>query len=522
MIVDAFTVAGGYPVRPEPLGVEQLRQAMDRNGVERAMTMSLRAIQVDAAVGNDYICSVAREDPRILPVAVVDPRDVLRAEQVIAAAVAGGAVALAFHLTAIPCPPGSILFRRALKQAAATGLPLVFVANAAGQLTQIAEMTRDAGCDRVLLAGASYHHLGELMALLEEFPHIWAEASWQVSPGSVALLARSGHSGRVLFGSMAPMRPVRPALNMVAEADLTPEEKWDILGRNALRFLGREAEAVAATGPEPEILGTPPVPAIDVHCHFRVMPEQPSTCLGGADIQRELERFNIECAVVSSTAAYKDDLNVGNQETLDHLDLFERMRGSVVVNPHHLADSVRWLDLAARDPRIAHVTINPLSTYESYTSPQWIHLFAEIAARRLPVFYNTGGQDLYRRSATATVQGHLFKVRGAPADEVAMFRRIDQLYPHTPVIIGHGHGLEGLDLARTCRNIHLELCTSYPEQNVYRRAVDAVGAERVLFGTDLEMISPAFVCGSIWEAGLTEEEARLVFRDNARRLLELP
>ena len=166
------------------------------------------------------------------------------------------------------------------------------------------------------------------------------------------------------------------------------------------------------------------------------MPEQPSTCLGGADIQRELDRFGITCAVVSSTAAYKDDLNAGNQETLDHLAQFDRMRG-------------------------------------------------------------------------------------APADEVAMFRRVDQLYPDTPVIIGHGHGLEGLDLARTCRNIHLELCTSYPEQNVYRRAIDAVGAERVLFGTDLEMISPAFVCGSIWEAGLSDAEARKVFRDNARRLLRL-
>ena len=69
--------------------------------------------------------------------------------------------------------------------------------------------------------------------------------------------------------------------------------------------------------------------------------------------------------------------------------------------------------------------------------------------------------------------------------------------------------------------MHLELCTSYPEQNVYRRAIDAVGAERVLFGTDLEMISPAFVYGSIWEAGLSDGEARLVFRDNARRLLGL-
>ena len=39
---------------------------------------------------------------------------------------------------------------------------------------------------------------------------------------------------------------------------------------------------------------------------------------------------------------------------------------------------------------------------ERYGSSGWMRLFAEIAARRLPVFYNTGGQDIYRRSPVAT------------------------------------------------------------------------------------------------------------------------
>ena len=147
---------------------------------------------------------------------------------------------------------------------------------------------------------------------------------------------------------------------------------------------------------------------------------------------------------------------------------------------------------------------------------------AEIAARRLPVFYNTGGQDLYRRSPVATQQGHLYKVRGASPDEVNMFRRIDEIFPDMPIIVGHGHGLEGLELARTCRNIYLDLCSTYPEQNVYRRAIDAVGSDRILFGTDLELISPAFVLGSMWEAQLTEEQQRMILRENARRILKLP
>ena len=46
MIVDAFAVAGGYQARPIEVGLDQLRAAMDKNGVNAAMTMSLRSIRV--------------------------------------------------------------------------------------------------------------------------------------------------------------------------------------------------------------------------------------------------------------------------------------------------------------------------------------------------------------------------------------------------------------------------------------------------------------------------------------------
>ena len=522
MIVDSFTAVGGCQNRPIKLGIDQLRRAMDKNGVDLAMTFSLRSVQVDAVLGNEYIYSIAQEDARILPVAVVDPRSSQHLDRTLDSAVTNEAVALAFHMTGISCPPNSILFRRSLKAAAATSKPLIFVDNIAGRLTQLAEMTRDLGCRKVLFAGASYHRADELLAILEEFDHIYVENSWQVTPGIVGLLAGGDRSDRILFGSMAPTRPMRPALNMVAESSLPDSQKTDVLARNALRFLGREDQAAKVVDQAPEVLGMPQVPAIDVHCHFRVVPHLLSNCLGGADIKKELERFNIEWAATSATAAYKDDMNIGNEEMLKGIETFERNLGSVVVNPHHLEDSVKWLEIAAKHPRIAHVTINPESTYELYSSPGWLRLFAEIAVRKLAILWNTGGQDLNRRDPQAALHGHLWKMRGAPRDKVEMFRRVDELFPDTPVILGHGYGLEGLELAKKCKNFYLDLCTSYPEQNVYRRAVDMVGAERVVFGSDLEMISPAFVLGSVWEADLDEHEHRMIMRENACRILKLP
>ena len=84
-------------------------------------------------------------------------------------------------------------------------------------------------------------------------------------------------------------------------------------------------------------------------------------------------------------------MNIGNEEMLKGIKTFERTLGSIVVNPHHLEDSIKWLDIAAGHPRVAHVTLGPDTTYEQYDSPAWLRLFAEIAARNLAVFWNTSG-----------------------------------------------------------------------------------------------------------------------------------
>ena len=166
MIVDSFTAVGGCQNRPIKLGIDQFRRAMDKNGVDLAMTFSLRSVQVDAVLGNEYLYSIAKKDARILPVAVVDPRSSQHLDRTLDSAVTNEAVALAFHMTGISCPPNSILFRRSLKAAAATSKSLIFVDNIAGRLTQLAEMTRDLGCRKVLFAGASYHRADELLAIL--------------------------------------------------------------------------------------------------------------------------------------------------------------------------------------------------------------------------------------------------------------------------------------------------------------------------------------------------------------------
>ena len=57
---------------------------------------------------------------------------------------------------------------------------------------------------------------------------------------------------------------------------------------------------------------------------------------------------------------------------------------------------------------------------------------------------------------------------------------------------------------------------------IYRRAIDLVGADRILFASDFPLLSQGRCLAQVREAGLQEEEQRLILGENARRLLRLP
>ena len=57
---------------------------------------------------------------------------------------------------------------------------------------------------------------------------------------------------------------------------------------------------------------------------------------------------------------------------------------------------------------------------------------------------------------------------------------------------------------------------------IYRQAIDLVGADRILFASDFPLLSQGRCLTHVRDAGLREEEQRLILGENARRLLRLP
>ncbi len=92
-------------------------------------------------------------------------------------------------------------------------------------------------------SGTSWKQARLHVDLAREFPNVILEITFtSVVEGIIEYMVREIGSTRVLYGSDAPMRDPYPQFGWVAYADLTEEEKENILGKNMQKILQRCAK----------------------------------------------------------------------------------------------------------------------------------------------------------------------------------------------------------------------------------------------------------------------------------------
>jgi hypothetical protein len=111
-------------------------------------------------------------------------------------------------------------------------------------------------------------------------------------------------------------------------------------------------------------------------------------------------------------------------------------------------------------------------------------------------------------------------------------------FPQLPFVVPHfgaGYLREALMLCDLCPNVYLDTSSSnswmrYEEahldlRTVFKRALDVAGPQRLLFGTDSSFFPRGWNTSvfetqskALYEIGVTEEIARLIFHDNLIRL----
>lgn len=237
-IVDVLTCFGIDRSGGAERRLEDLLAVLERHGVERALTLSLRAVHYAGPEGNDETYAVCARHEVLEPVGVVDPRRYFDCFDEIDRRVDQGFRVFRFFPDIQGWSVEGANFLRICEKLAEVGARAMLPAGGAGQPTQIARAVSTMELP-TLLIGAGYGIMGEVMAVLESHRNVYTDAHVMDTPFALETLMSAGPR-QVVFGSNSPERYFESPLLMCQYAEMSAEAKQDYLRHNALAFLGEE------------------------------------------------------------------------------------------------------------------------------------------------------------------------------------------------------------------------------------------------------------------------------------------
>jgi predicted TIM-barrel fold metal-dependent hydrolase len=180
-----------------------------------------------------------------------------------------------------------------------------------------------------------------------------------------------------------------------------------------------------------------------------------------------------------------------------------RIIGFIRVNPHLQEHALKSIREGVTMHGFRGVKYHPRNEAFPINSEELSYPLAELAAKlRVPILIHTGEPDTYGY-AQPTLVGDL-------ADS----------FPDLTLIIGHmGKRLyeDAILVATWFENVLLE--TSFRSPRDIARAVRKVGADRVIYGSDMPFGIPEIEMLKVRVCDISEEEKEMVLGDNVARIL---
>ena len=225
-----------------------------------------------------------------------------------------------------------------------------------------------------------------------------------------------------------------------------------------------------------------------------------------------MDDLGVDLAISATMSLLSGRWEEGLEETLDaYRQSGGRILGYAVYSPHH-PESLSSVETCLDEEAFVGIKIHP-SWHECYADDKRWRPIWELAARR-----------------GASIMSHSWAVSDYnPVQRYSVPERFESFvaaYPQVALILAHAGGrYEGhraaAGLARRYPNVYLDLAGDSYSLGLVEWLVQQVGAERLLFGSDLTWIDPRTQIGRILNADISPEAKALILGENARRLFRL-
>ena len=240
---------------------------------------------------------------------------------------------------------------------------------------------------------------------------------------------------------------------------------------------------------------------IDVHGHLGIWPFAVPPARGAERLLRLCERDDIRFVACSSALALAYDLAQGNAELAQAIRGHDALLGYVSADPRFIDASVAEMDRYLPRDDFVGVKIHPRLSQTPDNAPWMARLISEVASRAPVLLMHTVDQNAARQMG-----------------------RYARQYPGLGIILAHAAHTDSDEAARVAaahHNVYLDFCCEWPGAGKVRRALEICGPGKILFGTDMDLLDPAFTTGMFESADLSDAESRAIYWDNAAGLMGL-
>jgi hypothetical protein len=246
----------------------------------------------------------------------------------------------------------------------------------------------------------------------------------------------------------------------------------------------------------------------DLHCHLsgvdgRTPNERMAQLIAYAD-RMGVERLIVFMGQQFATDPTPDEFRRQNDEVLEALSHWHhRAFGFVYLNPKHEDASLAELDRCVKNGPMVGVK---LWVAVRCTDPRVDSIVRRAAELQAVIYQHTW------RKTTGNLAGE-----STPGDLAELASR----HPRAAIICGHtgGNWEVGIRAVRSHSNVAIDLGGSDPTAGFVETAVRELGAERVLYGSDIGGRSLASQLAKVLGANVTPQQRRLILGENLKRLL---
>ncbi len=243
---------------------------------------------------------------------------------------------------------------------------------------------------------------------------------------------------------------------------------------------------------------------IDAHAHLGKW-YFPIDNVSPLQMTENMKRLGIDRTIVSHSLSLTYDFREGNRLLSKIIRNHPgKIFGYTTVNLNYYEESIGEMKKYLNsNSGFVGVKVHPLLNRRRFDTPEGYKIAEQAALMGIPILIHTFNSDLE-----------------SPLHAAEVARKVSGV----KIILAHMGGFEWLDGIQTaleCENLWLEICSTANEPAKIEEAVRAVGAERILFGTDSTLFVPDYSWGMLQDADISGHQRTLIAGLNAGRLFNL-